>query len=152
MRVTEVNLIPGEVIWLSSGPSARTTMTGLTQRLPTRKHCQRAAIFHHSPSDMWVRSSGLCTKWDPLDCYHRRSLGDWGEWGEEGKWCRSFTPKLCGRISNIRGVKQSEDKVHCSSQLIPQKICTHLCRGCNDRSGHVIIPLRPGCHAFHQSS
>lgn len=37
-------------------------MTVLIQSFPTRKHCQRAALLHHTPADLRVRLLGLCTK------------------------------------------------------------------------------------------
>lgn len=54
---------------LSDGAAAHlwTTMTGVTQRSPTRKHCQRAGLFLHIPIDPPSSACllGLCTKSGP---------------------------------------------------------------------------------------
>lgn len=83
--------IPWRGYLMSFSPSVQTTMLGLAQHFPTRKHCecQRATFYHHTPTDLWVLLLDLCTKCDPVYCYHGRSLRDWGEWGEEGKWSRT---------------------------------------------------------------
>lgn len=87
------NWSPGEVIWSRGSPSAWTTVTALTHRFPTRKHSQRAAIFHHTPADPWVLLSGPCTKWNPAYCYCGRSPGDWSEVRWRGQVEQEFTQK-----------------------------------------------------------
>lgn len=98
---------PGEVIWLSCSPSVWTTMTVLTQSFPTRKHCQRAALLHHTPTDLRVRLLGLCTKVGScvLLPWQVTWWLRWVRW--RGQVVQEFTLQLCSQVSNIWGVKQA---------------------------------------------
>lgn len=90
MRVTEVNLIPERGYLIELRPICVDHHDRPDPELSHPETLSEGSTlppYPHWPVGCACWASA--PKWDPVYCYHGRSLGDWGEWGEEGKWCRS---------------------------------------------------------------